>query len=443
MNIPKIKNALENIKTTCENKMSILYPVNPPEDIITRYHQELTYLEHSEFLDDFELFRLLSNEASKCSTIITMRGTIMGSFIYYLLGNNCFNPLPAHYYCPKCGHYELVNTHLFGIDLPEKTCPDCGTPILADGYNIPLESVWGTDGKKLLSFDYNICSEFLPFARRVLERLYPENEIVPWGMFVFDSSNTPPKPSTSAIGVGLNGYAILPLGNTINDYPDLISYLENGDPCVTGGGWKLENNFLKPIHLYSLEYLEMLIKLQRATGIYVNDIYNKELRDITWNNLFSTTILNTAASNYFHELKPKTFKDMVNVESITHSTFTWQDGEYQNLREFEIMTSSNSFKKYPCFTREDFFDYLIDDGYDRNFAFDVSERIRKGHANSAKFKEDFFALQIPEEMKEVAKNYLYLFPRAHCVEYILIFARLAYYAKTDSRTFSKIVYRRK
>lgn len=120
MNIPKIKNACENIKNACENKLSILYPVNPPEDIISRYHQELTYLEHSELLDDFELFRLLLNEASKCSTIITMRGTIMGSLIYYLLGNNCFNPLPAHYYCPKCGHYELVNTHLFGIDLPEK-----------------------------------------------------------------------------------------------------------------------------------------------------------------------------------------------------------------------------------------------------------------------------------------------------------------------------------
>lgn len=207
MNIPKIKNALENIKNACENKLSILYPVNPPEDIISRYHQELMYLEHSEFIDDFELFRLLSNEAARCSTIITMRGTIMGSLTYYLLGNNCFNPLPAHYYCPKCGHYELVNTHLFGIDLPEKICPDCGTPILADGYNEPFESVWGTAGKKLLSFDYNICSEFLPFARRVLERLYPENEIVPWGMFEFDASNTPPAPHTRAIGVGLNGYA--------------------------------------------------------------------------------------------------------------------------------------------------------------------------------------------------------------------------------------------
>ena len=46
-------------------------------------------------------------------------------------------------------------------------------------------------------------------------------------------------------------------------------------------------------------------------------------------------------------------------------------------------------------------------------------------------------------IKEIAKNYLYVFPRAHCIEYILIYAKLAYYAKTDSRAFSKIVFKAK
>lgn len=443
MKIPNIENAFDHIQKACEQKISELYPVKVPDDIISRYQQELALLKDSDVVDDFELFRLLSEESAKCSTIITMRGTTMGSFIYYLLGNNCFNPLPVHYYCPTCGHYEQVDTHLFGIDLPEKTCPDCGTSILADGFNLPLESVWGNDTKKAITLDYNISSEFFPFARRVLESLYPDNCIVPWGMFQFDSDAQPPQPDTRAVGVNLAGYAILPTGNTIEDYPDLVSCLENGDPCVTGGSWELEKNFLKPVRLLSSEHIDILIQLQRATGIYANEIAGKEIRDITWSNIFNATILGATTSSLFHELKPKTFRDMVSIDSSAHSSFSWEKNGCKDFAAYTNMTSSDAFKKYPCFTREDFFDHLIKEGFDRNFAFDVSERIRKGHANSPRFSDEFNALEIPDDLKEVARNYMYVFPRAHCVEYMLIYARIAYYAKIDSRAFSKIVFKKR
>lgn len=78
-----------------------------------------------------------------------MRGTVSGSILSYLLGNHSFNPLSAHYYCTKCGYYEKVDTHLFGIDLPSRKCPCCNTEMWADGYNLSLESVWGIDGKKI------------------------------------------------------------------------------------------------------------------------------------------------------------------------------------------------------------------------------------------------------------------------------------------------------
>ena len=107
------------------------------------------------------------------------------------------------------------------------------------------------------------------------------------------------------------------------------------------------------------------------------------------------------------------------------------------------MTSSEAFKKYSCYTREDFFDYLLEEGYERAFAFSVSEQIRKGHAYSEHFKDSFNKLSIPEDIKDVARNYLYVFPRAHCIEYILMYSRLAYYAKVDSRAFSKIMFNKK
>ena len=446
MNLPAIENSLQNIKSTCQNRLNELYPKGIPHDITERYEKELAFLEQSKLIDDFEIFRRLSEETQKSTSIISSRGTISGSILYYLLGNNCYNPFQPHYYCPKCGYYETVDTHLFGIDLPPKNCPHCASDISADGFNLSIESVWGNDGKKLISFDYNVNSEFLPFARRVLQNAYPNNMIIPWGMFQMDPNTGAPHPDERIIGIGLAGYAILPSGNTIQDYPDLISYLENGDACITGGSWELEEHMLKPIRLFTLEYLDELVQLQRATGIYVNDLCTKKLREITWSNIYNTAIPNSSSRMLFHEFKPKTFKDMVALDTSCHNTTVKNRQNYAgiDLWEYKEMISSDSFKKYPCFTREDFFDHMINMGVERSLAFDASQRIRKGHATSnGKYQQQFFDLPIPEEIKEIAKNYLYVFPRAHGIEYILIYARLAYYAKLDSRAFSKIVFKKK
>ena len=231
MKLPVIQNAFENVKKFSQEKLVEKYPNGVPETIQKRYLQELTFLENSDHIDDFEIFRCLSEAAKKSNTLINMRGTVSGSILCYLLGNHSFNPLSAHYYCTECGYYEKVDTHLFGIDLPSRKCPCCNTEMWADGYNLSMETVWGIDGKKSISFEYNVNSEFLAFARRVLEKIYPDQEVVRWGMFQFNSTQFDER----MIGVDLVGYAILPSENTIQDYTDLISYLENGDLCITGG----------------------------------------------------------------------------------------------------------------------------------------------------------------------------------------------------------------
>ena len=441
-----IKDAFRNIKTACKKKLEEIYPKGLPEDIRSRCDQELLFLEHSDYVDDFEIFRRLSGETKKSSNAISVRGTLSGSILYFLLGNNCYNPLPPHYYCTECGYYEPVKTRLFGIDLPQKKCPHCNSTVTADGYNLPLESVWGNTGRKIISFEYNVNSEFLPFARRVLRTAYPDSEIVPWGMFQLDTGSGSIHPDNRIIGIRLTGYAILPPGNTIQDYPDLISYLENGDACVTGSSWEMEEHMIKVIRLFTSEYLDELVRLQRSTGIYFSELGTKELREITWSSIYNTSIPNNKSRILFREYRPKSFKDMVALDSCSHNSFVWQEGDNSRIDpgKFRKMISGECFKKYPCFTREDFFDCMVECKTERSLAFDASERIGKGHANSnGKYRQQFFDLPIPSEMKDIAGNYLYVFPRAHCIEYILMYARLAYYAKADSRAFGRIVFRKK
>lgn len=441
MSIPNIPNAYENISNACEKRLTELYPAGVPVEIRERYNQELAMLKNSDVLDDFEIFRCLSEESKKCTAILYARSTVPGSILYYLLSNSSFDPLPVYYYCPKCGHYEEVHTHLFGIDLPAKKCPTCGSTLTASGFGLPIESVWGTDGSKDVIFECNASSDFYPFAKRVLMRLYPENEIVPWCMFTLPSNGIETFPDANPVGISQHGFAVIPTGFTINDYPDLLTYQENGDPCLAGSGRELRNNRLKPIYLMTSESTDNLLDLQKTTGIYVNEISPNHLKGTTWGAMSQNGRIGTDTSVLFQEFQPQTFTQMVSLTAACHNSYLWDDGTiYWNSENFKKMVSTPEFKKYPCYYREDFFDYLCEAGMERSKAFEISEFIRCGRATMPKKKEIWDSFQMPAELRTIAEHYRYLFPRAHCVEFALQNARLAYYARIDSRAYSKIIY---
>lgn len=65
MKLPVIQNAFENVKKFSQEKLVEKYPNEVPETIQKRYFQELTFLENSDHIDDFEIFRCLSEAAKK------------------------------------------------------------------------------------------------------------------------------------------------------------------------------------------------------------------------------------------------------------------------------------------------------------------------------------------------------------------------------------------
>lgn len=435
MKIPHISNAFEHIKNACDQQLAARYPIRIPEIVMSRYTQELSYLEKSEYLDDFEIFRLLSAEAKKSSQYIFLRGTASGSYIIYLLGNSLMNPLPAHYYCPHCGHFEAVNTSLFGIDLPEATCPKCNTAMNADGFHVSIESVWGLDGKKSMSFEYNISEEFRPFAKRMLESLYPNNDIVSLGSLYKDRDK-------EIITMEKSGLLILPTGHTIDNYSEMQGYLEDGDLCLTGNAWDIRHQNIHRILLLSNNIENTIVVMQRKTGIYIHDISLSELRSITWNDLINTTALRETEAALYRELKPKTFANMVELHACAHDTFknvihSINDTSWDTIQ----LIKQPEFMEYPCFTRDAIFDTVVSLGISENDAFQISELVRKGQAGRK--PEILDEYDLPDSFKKMARECLYLFPRAHCSSFLLTYAILAYYMKKDSRSFSRLVYKKK
>ena len=158
--------------------------------------------------------------------------------------------------------------------------------------------------------------------------------------------------------------------------------------------------------------------------------------------LLNTKVIDYEEKEMFKYEIPKSFFDMVNYSAMPHnSTFAVGypcDNWYHETKE-KILDSPD-FQRFPCYTREDFFDYFIEYGLERKDAFYFSELIRKGKSTRT---PELDQLSVPEQLKNVAKMYRYLFPRAHCIEHVLMYARLAYYMKWDSRVYSSVVNKKK
>lgn len=177
-----------------------------------------------------------------------------------------------------------------------------------------------------------------------------------------------------------------------------------------------------------------------------SEISLPELHTLNWNDINNSLALTDAESYLFRTIKPKTFFDMVCLDAASHNTysnkdFSTHDGNYYSL---PTLFEKSEFKKHPCYTREDFFEELLKMGIKLEKAYEIAEFIRKGKQNSTmqKFIDQFATFDIPKDIKSVAKEYLYPVSRSHSAECMLIYAKLAFYAKKDSRAFSKIVFKR-
>ena len=74
---------------------------------------------------------------------VLVLGCTNDSLLAHLLGATPVNPLPPHYHCPNCHHLAFDVRADDGWDLPDLACPECGTPMAADGHNLRSRSLVG------------------------------------------------------------------------------------------------------------------------------------------------------------------------------------------------------------------------------------------------------------------------------------------------------------
>ena len=115
-----------------------LYGDMPDLRIVSRFYSEKQAFMQYEVGKYFCNLASLRREAEAVGERLIVKNAVASCLAAYLLGVTDENPLPAHYYCPRCKTVEWMDGKC-ALDLRECTCA-CGERIKPDGFDIPHET---------------------------------------------------------------------------------------------------------------------------------------------------------------------------------------------------------------------------------------------------------------------------------------------------------------
>lgn len=120
------------------------YGPSPAPALVTRVCEEWHAMQISNTILDVAALHEITTWLRMRRCPYLMSSTAGSSFILYLLGITMGNPLPSHYYCPKCHRITWHKEMKDGFDLaPDSLCEVCLSMLNPDGHNIPWQSLWG------------------------------------------------------------------------------------------------------------------------------------------------------------------------------------------------------------------------------------------------------------------------------------------------------------
>ena len=127
-----------------------IYGDMPDLRIINRFLSEKQALMQHEAGKYFYDLAKLRREVEDAGERLVVKNAVASCLVSYLIGATDENPLPAHYYCPKCKTVEWMGRKCV-FDLRDRTCT-CGEMMKPNGFDVPYET-YLPYAKKLKSAD--------------------------------------------------------------------------------------------------------------------------------------------------------------------------------------------------------------------------------------------------------------------------------------------------
>ena len=184
-----IPNEEEKLKKICKTAAAAQYGDELPDTVRERLELELESISRNGYAGLYLIGKLIADKSKEMGYTTGIRAGGGGSLTTYFCGIGDVNPLPAHYYCPECHHFELFgdspkNYWYTGYDLADKNCPVCGTKLRSDGFNIPFETFAGLRFDREPDIDISVAREIRSGIVKYLADYFGEENVVQAGEVV-------------------------------------------------------------------------------------------------------------------------------------------------------------------------------------------------------------------------------------------------------------------
>jgi len=471
---PVIEDSDKTLTNICYEKAHAVYGEKLPEQVTERLEKEL----HSIITNGFAVMYIIAQKlvwkSMEDGYLVGSRGSVGSSFVATMAGITEVNPLSPHYYCRKCHYNDFTSKEVreyagkAGCDMPDRRCPECGEPLMKDGFDIPFETFLGFNGDKEPDIDLNFSGDYQAKAHKYTEFIFGTGHTFKAGTIGTLADKTAygyvqkyyEERSISKRSCEINritkgctgvrrttgqhpgGIIVLPHGEEIDSFTPVQHPANDmkSDIITTHFDYhSIDHNLLK-LDILGHDDPTMIRMLQDLTGTNPQEV---RLDDKEVMSLFrSTEALGIRPSDIgdcplgalgipefgtdfviqmLMDTKPSSFSDLVRISGLSHGTDVWI-GNAQTLIQEGKATISTAI----C-TRDDIMLYLINMGVESSLSFKIMESVRKGRGLQPEWEEAMKAAEVPDWYIWSCKKIQYMFPKAHAAAYVMMAWRIAYY----------------
>ena len=470
---PVILDSDKTLTDICYRRAHELYGDELPKIVEERLEKELHSIISNGFAVMYIIAQKLVWKSVEDGYLVGSRGSVGSSLVAFMAGITEVNSLAAHYRCPKCRYYDFdapeikENAGISGCDLPDKSCPRCGEPLMKDGFDIPFETFLGFKGDKEPDIDLNFSGEYQSKAHKYTEVIFGAGQTYRAGTIATLADKTAfgyvknyyeergRKKRTCEInrivlgctgirrstGQHPGGIIVLPMGEDINSFTP-VQHPANDmttDIVTTHFDYhSIDHNLLK-LDILGHDDPTMIRMLQDLTGIDPTKIplddkqvmslfQNTSALGITPDQIGGCPVGSLGIPEFgtdfviqmLLDTKPQSLSDLIRISGLGHGTDVWL-GNAQTL----ILDGVADISHCIC-CRDDIMIYLISMGVDSALSFTIMESVRKGKGLKPEWEEAMTAQGVPDWYIASCKKIKYMFPKAHAAAYVMMAWRIAY-----------------